>query len=112
MTPQNILHALAQAGQAQAVAELAAQNTVEIWTEQDRFGMWSYDFVWNGTVYTDHDYQSRNNAEEAARSHFRSLQPTWTAPQLWQGVRVGHCAKCQQPHVLRSSLCWTCEQAQ
>jgi len=53
-----------------------ASVAVDIWTEQDRFGMFSYDFVLNGTVYTDHDYQSRANALEAARSEVRSLLAT------------------------------------
>jgi hypothetical protein len=47
------------------------EQGIEIWTEQDRFGMYSYEFVLNGIVHADHDYQSRGNALEAARSAIR-----------------------------------------
>lgn len=46
---------------------------VEIWTEQDRFGMYSYDFVLMGNVYRKHDFQSRANALEDARSAVRCV---------------------------------------
>ena len=53
--------------------EQTGQFTADIWTEQDRFGMWSYEFMILGKFYEDHDYQSRANALEAARSHFRQV---------------------------------------
>jgi len=44
-----------------------------IWTEQDCYGMFSYDFVLDGKQYEKHDFLSRANAIEDAKSRIRCI---------------------------------------